>query len=456
MRIEEITLAQAAAWCGGSVAQSDAARTFRGANFDTRRLQPGELFVALSGERNGHAFARNAMELGAAAVLASEPVDAPAIYVGDTLAALQDIARNLRRTLACRVVGITGSVGKTTTKEMTAAVLEMQMPTVRTERNFNNGIGLPVTVLGIPTDCRAAVLEMGMNHFGELSVLTRIAQPDIAVITNIGTMHIENLGSREGILKAKLEILEGLRPDGKVVFNGDDDLLAREAARCGALTFGLGAHCDVRASDVESTSDMTRFTVTAFGNTFPVELPLPGEHNVLDALAAITVGSLCGVSPEHMQAALRAFRSSGHRQNHYTRGGVQIFDDCYNAGPESMRAAMGVLGRVRGRKIAVLGGMLELGEFAPQAHYEAGRLAAHCADELLAYGACSEEYVRGAKDAGMERAQCFATHEELASTLRQRLKPGDALLCKGSRGMKMERVLQLLWNESEIGGEHHG
>lgn len=456
MRIETITLAQAAQWCGGSVAQTDAARTFRGANFDTRRLQSGELFVALKGERNGHAFARTAMELGAAAVLASEPVDAPAIYVGDTLTALQDIARNLRRTLACRVVGITGSVGKTTTKEMTAAVLETQMPTVRTERNFNNGIGLPVTVLGIPTDCRAAVLEMGMNHFGELSVLTRIAQPDIAVITNIGTMHIENLGSREGILKAKLEILEGLRPGGKAVFNGDDDLLAREAARCGALTFGLGAHCDVRATDVESTDEMTCFTVTAFGNTFPVELPLPGEHNVLDALAAIAVGSLCGVSPEHMQAALRAFRSSGHRQNHYTRGGVQVFDDCYNAGPESMRAALGVLGRVRGRKFAVLGGMLELGEFAPQAHYEVGRLAAHCADELLAYGACSEEYVRGAKDAGMECARCFATHEELAQALRRQLKSGDALLCKGSRGMKMERVLQLLWNERETGGETNG
>lgn len=456
MRIEEITLAQAAAWCGGRIARNDATRTFRGANFDTRRLRQGELFVAIKGERDGHDFARAAMERGAVAVLASEPVDAPAIYVNDTLTALRDIARHWRDGLDCRVVGITGSVGKTTTKEMTATVLEMQMPTVKTERNFNNGIGLPVTVLGISPQCRAAVLEMGMNHFGELSELTRIAQPDIAVITNIGTMHIENLGSREGILKAKLEILEGLRPDGRIVFNGDDELLAREAARFGALTFGLGAHCDIRATDIREADGGTFFTVSAFGSMFSVELPLPGRHNVLDALAAIAAGGLCGVPPEHMQTALRDFRSGEHRQNHYIRNGVRIFDDCYNAGPESVRAALNVLKTASGRRFAALGGMLELGDFAPQAHYEAGRLAAQCADELLAYGACAEEYVRGAREAGMEHAQCFATHGELASALERRMKPGDALLCKGSRGMKMERVLQLLWNESENGGETHG
>ena len=225
MSNKTLTLGQAAAWCGGQIAPELEERPFFGANFDSRLIRPGELFAALPGARDGHDFAASALERGAAAVLASRPVDGPAIYVEDTSRALRDIARGYRESLPCRCVGITGSVGKTTTKEMIAAVLRTALRTQWTEKNYNNEIGLPVSVLRLKPDCEAAVLEMGMNHFGELSVLTRIAQPDLAVITNIGTMHIENLGSREGILRAKLEILEGLRPGGRVIFNGDDALL---------------------------------------------------------------------------------------------------------------------------------------------------------------------------------------------------------------------------------------
>ena len=209
MSNKTLTLGQAAAWCGGQIAPELEERPFFGANFDSRLIRPGELFAALPGARDGHDFAASALERGAAAVLASRPVDGPAIYVEDTSHALRDIARGYRESLPCRCVGITGSVGKTTTKEMIAAVLRTALRTQWTEKNYNNEIGLPVSVLRLKPDCEAAVLEMGMNHFGELSVLTRIAQPDLAVITNIGTMHIENLGSREGILRAKLEILEG-------------------------------------------------------------------------------------------------------------------------------------------------------------------------------------------------------------------------------------------------------
>ena len=225
MSNKTLTLGQAAAWCGGQIAPELEERPFFGANFDSRLIRPGELFAALPGARDGHDFAASALERGAAAVLASRPVDGPAIYVEDTSRALRDIARGYRESLPCRCVGITGSVGKTTTKEMIAAVLRTALRTQWTEKNYNNEIGLPVSVLRLKPDCEAAVLEMGMNHFGELSVLTRIAQPDLAVITNIGTMHIENLGSREGILRAKLEILEGLRPGGRIIFNGDDALL---------------------------------------------------------------------------------------------------------------------------------------------------------------------------------------------------------------------------------------
>lgn len=210
MRDEGITLRQAACWCGGRVAPEYETLTFCGANFDTRRLARGELFVALRGARDGHDFVEAAMERGAAAVLASRPVQAPVIYVEDTLEALQSIARGYRESLHMRCVGITGSVGKTTTKEMVAAVLGTTLRTEKTAENFNNGLGLPVTILAASPGCEALVLEMGMNHRGEIARLTSIAQPDVAVITNIGSMHIENLGSREGILQAKLEILEGL------------------------------------------------------------------------------------------------------------------------------------------------------------------------------------------------------------------------------------------------------
>ncbi len=460
MRNEGITLKQAALWCGGRVAPEFAEITFCGANFDTRRLKPGELFVAMLGARDGHEFARGAIEKGAAAVLASRELDAdiPAIYVEDTERGLQALARGYRESLHIKCVGITGSVGKTTTKEMIAAVLSTTYRTEKTAENFNNGIGLPVTVLGIDRDCEAAVLEMGMNHAGEISLLTQIARPDIAVISNVGTMHIENLGSREGILRAKLEIMEGLRPNGTAVFCGDCELLAAAASEYHALTFGLGEHNAVHAENIEAIDGGMRFSANAFGKRFSVSLPVEGEHNVSNALAAITVGLLCDVPQERIVRALADFHNTGMRQNAYDRDGLHILEDCYNAGPESMRAALKVLSRAAGRKIAVLGGMLELGEYAPKAHYEVGTAAAQVADEIFAYGANSEQYIRGALAAGMspDCAKTFETHEALTAALKKAVQTGDTLLVKGSRGMRMERILQMLFNESENGGNKHG
>lgn len=451
-----ISLKQAARWCGGTVAPAFAEVSFCGANFDSRNLRPGELFVAVTGARNGHAFIPNALEKGAAAVLVSEPVreDIPAITVSDTVTALQDIARGYRESLSLRVVGVTGSVGKTTTKEMIAAVLGTTYRTQKTPENFNNGLGLPVTVLSLDRADEAAVLEMGMNHFGEIALLTRITQPDIAVITNIGTMHMENLGSREGILQAKLEILEGLRPGGLAVFNGDNDLLSSVAEQYHAVTFGLGAKNDVRAVNITTENDTTHFTADAFGTSLEITLPAVGEHNILNALAAIAVGLKCGVAPERIESGLADFHNTGMRQHIYDCRGVKIIEDCYNAGPESMEAAFGVLGSYPGRKIAALGGMLELGPLAPQAHYRVGTLAAQTADVLFAYGANSEQTVRGALDAGMKSAKYFESHEELAQALKAELRAGDNLLVKGSRGMKMERVLRLL--DMNDGGTQHG
>ena len=428
MSNKTLTLGQAAAWCGGQIAPELEERPFFGANFDSRLIRPGELFAALPGARDGHDFAASALERGAAAVLASRPVDGPAIYVEDTSRALRDIARGYRESLPCRCVGITGSVGKTTTKEMIAAVLRTALRTQWTEKNYNNEIGLPVSVLRLKPDCEAAVLEMGMNHFGELSVLTRIAQPDLAVITNIGTMHIENLGSREGILRAKLEILEGLRPGGRVIFNGDDALLRPLAARYHAVCFGLS-------------------------ESFEAALNVPGLHNVLDALAAAAAGLLLGLSPEQIAEGLRSYAPLRQRVSH--AAGMTIIDDCYNAGPESMRAALRVLAGTptEGRRIAVLGGMLELGDFAPELHAEVGREAAKTADLLLAYGPCSECYVQGAHEAGLAGARAFATHDALVAALEETCRAGDTLLFKGSHGMHMEQVLARLLKTKEHMGE---
>jgi UDP-N-acetylmuramoyl-tripeptide--D-alanyl-D-alanine ligase len=413
--------------------------------FDSRALKPGELFVALTGERNGHTYVPGAMERGATGVLASEPLESgiPAIYVKDTLVAMQQIARGYRESLSTMVVGITGSVGKTTTKEMVATVLEQGFRTQKTPKNYNNHIGLPVTLLALEENCEKAVIEMGMNHAGEISLLTSLAQPDIAMITNVGTMHIEYLGSREGILGAKLEILEGLRPKGKVLFCGDNDLLAQVAEKYGAITYGMGAHNAVRATDLYMGEEGCHFTIEAFGKSFPVELPVVGEHNVCNALGAAAVGLLCGMEPEQIRRGLAVFTNTDMRQKTYSRDGLYMIEDCYNAGPESTRAALSVLGRRAGRKIAVLGSMLELGDYGPIAHFEVGEEAAKKADLLFAYGPLGEEMVRGG--ASMTYAKHFATHEELVSALKQELKPGDSLLVKGSRGMHMERVLSLLF-----------
>ena len=418
-------LRQAAEYVGGTVAEKFENIAFRGVNFDTRRIEAGQLFVALSGARDGHDFVPQAMERGAAAVLASRPLDEniPAIYVGDTTKALQELACAYRGRLHLHCVGVTGSVGKTTTKEMIASVLQARFRTARTEGNFNNGIGLPVTVLAMDDSCEAAVLEMGMNHFGEISLLTSIAKPDIAVITNIGTMHIENLGSREGILRAKLEILEGLSAHGCAVFCGDDPLLRSVAEAHHAITYGFEDGNAVRALEMWEEEQEIKLNVLAFGQHLHLSVPAMGKHNALNALAALTVGLLCGMQPEEIQQGLSRFENTGLRQRVYEQGGIRVIADCYNAGPESMKAAFEVLDKASGRKIAALGGMLELGDYAPAAHYEAGRLTAGIADALFAYGALHEEYLRGAREAGIAFAEGYESHEALAQALVTYLRP---------------------------------
>ncbi len=456
--MQPVTLGVIADWCGVTLPEADRSRPVSGISTDSRTVAPGELFIPLVGEIfDGHTFLETAADRGAAAVLSSRREllwqrSVPILYVENTLDAYHAIAAGYRNMLQAKVVAITGSVGKTTTKEMTAAILEQRYRTSYTQGNHNNLVGLPLTVLDAPIDTQALVLEMGMNHFGEISRMSATARPDIAVINNIGVMHIEFLGSRAGILKAKMEILEGMSPDGVAVFNGDEPLLweSRTTVRQRVVYFGLeNEACDVRGTDVETFHGGARFTCIAHGQSFPVELPVEGVHNVSNALAAIAASMELGATPEEIQNALRHFENVGMRQRIYFRDDFQIIEDCYNAGPQSMEAALRLLGdrQGEGRRIAVLGSMLELGHQTNAEHYRVGRLAARNADLLLAYGPNAREYVSGALTGGMPQRDIlsFETAEATANALHARARKGDVILFKGSRGMRMEEIIALFF-----------
>ena len=449
----KITLREAAQWCGGRVEEKYADRTFFGASNDSRKIQPGELFVVLKGERDGHDYIPAAMERGAAAVLGSRQVgDYPMILVEDTRKALGDIARQERLRLNMKVIAVTGSVGKSTTKEMIACVLDGTYRVGKTPANHNNDIGMPMALLAMPEDTEVAVLEMGMNHFREIAYLASIGRPDVAVITNIGTMHIEHLGSMQGILQAKLEILEGMQENGRIILNGDDQLLWNRHKLYPVHTryFGIqNPECDVLGSDISQQDGILSFQVHSGSLTFPAELALEGEHYVPDALAAISVGLEMGVDAAKIQERLSRFRNMAGRQEILEIRGCTVIKDCYNAGPESMAAALNVLGHKPGRHIAVLGDMLELGVCTQAEHYRIGRIAAEKADVLMAYGPNAPRVIGGAITGGMNDrcAKAYDDQKKLAEALGRIARPGDVILVKGSRGMHMERVLDLFGKE---------
>ena len=457
--MKELTLKQIADWCGGKVsARFEHLRVSR-MQSDSRKVRSGDLFVALKGAKaDGHDFAETAINHGAVAALVSRPISEklPSIEVEDTLRAYGEIAAGYRKLTGVKVVGITGSVGKTTTKEMTASVLEAAYHTAKTEGNHNNNLGLPMTIMDMPENTEVAVLEMGMNHSGEMEYLSDIARPDLAIITNIGTMHIEHLGTREGILQAKLEIMRGMPDDGAGVFNGDEPLLwnIRAIGKHKKYYYGIENHaCDVNATDIVELDDGVRFVVHGFGQQFELFVPMLGRHAVYNALAATTVGLLLGVKAEKIQARFSSFHNTGMRQKIYVKNGVTIIEDCYNAGPESTEAALDVLAGIKtdGRRIAVLGDMLELGNRSAAEHYRIGRLAVGKADLLLTYGEHSVRTLTGAITGGMNHKNTdhFDTHEDMAHMLKMRVSEGDVVLFKGSRGMRMEKVLQLFLDDKK-------
>ncbi|MBQ6845511.1 MAG: UDP-N-acetylmuramoyl-tripeptide--D-alanyl-D-alanine ligase [Oscillospiraceae bacterium] len=437
--------------CGGTICGKDAYVT--AVVRDNREISGGELFVAIRGEKfDGHSFVRDAEGKGAAAALVSEKVKGvsiPQIVVADTIEALGKIAKGYLASLPVKKVCITGSVGKTTTKEMCSAVLSAGFKTHKTAGNYNNNIGLPLTIFGLDESYEAAVLEIGTNHFGEILPLAKIAAPDVALITTIGASHLEAFGTKEGVLAEKTEIFKGLSKDGIAVLNGDDPLLwgIRNTLPNKAVWFGIeNPECDVLGKIEKNNAYEASFTVK--GSQTEFRLTCGGEHNIRDALSAIAVGRAFGMDDEAIAKGLLAFKNTGMRQDIYKWNEITIIRDCYNANPDSMRASLMVLRdfECSGKRIAVLGDMNELGENANVLHEETGAFAASCADVILVTGRYSDSYKNGVTD---EKIKVFEDKETLAKELSDKAGKGDVLLVKGSYGTKMWQVLEYLQGKEE-------
>ncbi len=428
---------------------------FGGVSHDSRLIRPGWLFVALRGERDGHMFIPDAVARGAAGILgdrlptASDWLDlaqgrpVACIVAEDSLRALQRLARYWRQRHPVEVVGVTGSVGKTSTKEAIAGVLARRFRVLKNEQNYNNEIGLPLTLLALDGSQEKAVLEMGMYVLGEIRDLCAIAEPRIGVVTNVGPVHLERLGTIERIARAKAELVEALPADGLAVLNGDDPRVRAMAERTRArvVYYGLAGGCDVAASDVASRGLAgVRFVLQAQGRAEPVALRLPGKHNVYNALAAAAVGLAVGLSWREVVAGLRDLATGLRLVAVPGRNGSVVIDDTYNASPASVLAALDVLAELPGRRTAVLGDMLELGSYEEEGHREVGRRAAEVLDKLIAVGErarwlADEAAARGLRDISYARTSGEVEYEPQA---------GEHILVKGSRSLRMEEVVAKL------------
>ena len=427
-------------------------------SIDSRDVDENTLFFAIKGDRfDGHDFVKDVAEKGVGAVVCHKEVEcsAPVIYVEDTKKALLQFATYYRCSIKdLLVVGLTGSVGKTTTKEMTACVLAQSGETLKTEGNLNNEIGVPKTLFRLEKSTKNAVIEMGMDGAGQISVLTRCAKPDCAIITNVGVSHIENLGSREGILKAKLEILEGLEKNAPLFLNGDNDMLVTvKNDDYKIITFGIyNKDCDVLAENINEVGLATEFVAVKGDVRQKITIPTVGIHNVYDALTAFAVGMEYGISPEKIAEGLLGYTPSGMRQRIKETGGITVIEDCYNASPDSQKAGLNSLCKIaKGRKIAVLGDMLELGDYSETAHRNVGEYVAECkVDMLFTYGKQSEFMADSARKSGLESVFAFTDKAELIKSLLDEIKVGDTLLFKASRGMKLEEIIEKVYEKWDV------
>lgn len=469
----DITAGEILSAIGGEWISGTAHAQVAGLSIDTRTLEPGELFLALRGEQfDGHDFAGNALERGAvgiavhkdwwkarrqdrdSGIFSSEAQDPVVIAVDDTLKALGDLAGWWRRQHDVQVAAITGSAGKTTTKEMAGTILMLGGGVLKNQGNLNNLIGLPMTLIALKARHRKAVLEMGMNRPGEIGRLTEIAAPDVGVITNIGRAHLEGVGNLEGVAKAKWELVEKISPGGKIVLNGDDEVLMEMDSAFGkkAVTFGLAERNAVKALHIRTLGrDGTTFDLHYQDTSLPIRLRVPGTQNVYNALAAATVALLLNESPENIINGLRQFSGIEGRFSVFNLPGpILVVNDTYNANPSSLRAAFESVEALmdEGQRIFVgLGEMMELGTHTVEAHREAGRMVARLgAYRFFAIGEHAREMLRGAVEASMpcDRMEEVRTPFEMAEKIAEEADRGDLIFIKGSRKMRLEKAIEAL------------
>lgn len=431
---------------------------------DSRKVVKDGLFIAICGERtDGHKYIDGCFEAGALCVISEKELpeqENSYIKVKSSLQALKDLALLYRNNLDIKVVGITGSVGKTSTKETISYVLEEKYKLLKTEGNFNNEIGLPLTVFRLRDDDEIAVLEMGISDFGEMERLSQIAQPDIGVITNIGLCHLENLKTRDGILKAKTEMFHNLKPDGTAILNGDDDKLITidEVNNKRPVIFGISYKDDVYASDIKNLGlDGTSFVINGLkcadgDRAFEVTVPVPGHHMIYNALAAACVGAQLGLSSIQIRDGISKLKTIAGRNNIIKTDNYTIIDDCYNANPVSMKASVDVVDMALGRKVCILGSMFELGDNEKNLHYDVGQyVGAKSIDVLITIGDLARHIAMGAADyreTHYESYDCsihsYDTIEEFENEAGQLLKKGDNILVKASHGMHFSNIVDML------------
>lgn len=422
---------------------------------DSREVRQGSLFVPIKGEkRDGHDFINQCFAQGAAACFSEKEIvlqgEEIILLVENTKKALLDLAGYHRSRFPIPVVGITGSVGKTTTKDMAASVLSQKYHTLWTQGNYNNDIGVPLTLLRLEDSHQAAVIEMGMNHFGEIDLLAGIVRPDIGMISNVGVAHIENLGSREGILQAKCELFGRMKESGTAILNADNDMLRTMEGKLAQkiVWFGLedmdGRKPDIYAGEIRQDGlENTACIIHTPQGSISVTIPMPGRHMVLNALSAAAVGLELGLTLKEIKAGIEGFTPTKNRMNVIYGENVTILNDVYNANPVSMKASLDILSAASGRKVAVLGFMGELGEFAPMMHREVGAYAAKSGVNLLfCIGQYTDEMAAGAKDAGCEAVFHFRTQAEFWEHGLSLLQKGDTVLVKASRSMELEKTVE--------------
>ena len=451
--MKAMSLKEIAAACGGHFYGDELKlnKEVNGVAIDSRKIEEGYLFIPIKGARvDGHTFISQVMEKGALCTLSEKPLGDEAdtyILVDSCEQALKDLAEHYRKALGIKVVGITGSVGKTSTKEMIASVLSQKYNVLKTAGNFNNEIGLPLTIFNIREEHEVAVLEMGISDFGEMHRLAKMARPDICVITNIGLCHLENLVDRDGILKAKTDMFDFAAPNAKYILNGDDDKLitVKEWEGCNPIYFGLSTELSAFAEDIHSLSlKGTSCTICLGDNSFQVTIPIPGHHMVYNALAGALVGRELGLSAEEIKSGIEALVPVSGRNNMIETDNFFIIDDCYNANPISTKASLDVLATADTRKVAILGDMFELGENEKELHYGVGQHAAEKGiDLLICIGALSKNTAEGAIN-----NKCSVLHfERKADFLTQAdsvLKKGDTILVKASHGMEFPEIVEKL------------